>query len=76
MVRRRWCAFTLPAGRYEDCPVTIPEHVLSRSTDVLSDAVYLWRQRPGSITAERADPANLRDRFAALRKVADFLDEL
>ncbi|MBO3747084.1 bifunctional glycosyltransferase family 2 protein/CDP-glycerol:glycerophosphate glycerophosphotransferase [Streptosporangiaceae bacterium NEAU-GS5] len=67
--------FVFPPGRYEDCPVTIPAHVLSRSTDVLGDAVYLWRQRPGSITAQRTDLGNLRDRFATMRVVADFLDQ-
>ncbi|SDP29017.1 CDP-glycerol glycerophosphotransferase [Pedococcus dokdonensis] len=61
---------------YEDIPLTLPAHFLARSVDVLSDPVYLWRERQTavqSITQRRAETKNLVDRLAAVGSVDDFL---
>ncbi|GAA0959565.1 bifunctional glycosyltransferase/CDP-glycerol:glycerophosphate glycerophosphotransferase [Actinocorallia libanotica] len=55
--------FTFPAGLYEDPPVVLTAHAVARAVDVLADTVYHWRRRPGSITEERHDPANLLQRL-------------
>ncbi|MEO3787793.1 CDP-glycerol glycerophosphotransferase family protein [Actinocorallia sp. B10E7] len=55
--------FTFPEGLYEDPPVILTAHAVARSVDVLSETVYHWRRRPGSITEERHAPANLLQRL-------------
>ncbi|WP_062431463.1 bifunctional glycosyltransferase/CDP-glycerol:glycerophosphate glycerophosphotransferase [Herbidospora daliensis] len=67
--------FEFPARAYEDSPVTIRAHVLSRSTDVLDEVVYHWRVRSGSISQRRTEPANVLDRLASMREVSEFLNE-
>ncbi|TGA92563.1 CDP-glycerol glycerophosphotransferase family protein [Streptomyces sp. MZ04] len=69
-------AFTFPEGKlYEDTPVMIPAHFLADSVDVLSDHVYYWRVREGSITRRRTDVKGVRDRIAACAHVSRFLAE-
>ncbi len=61
---------------YEDIPLTLPAHFLASSVDVLTDPVYLWRERQTtetSITQRRAETKNLVDRLAAVSSVDDFL---
>ncbi|MFG2503820.1 CDP-glycerol glycerophosphotransferase family protein [Streptomyces sp. NPDC048441] len=66
--------FTFPEGKlYEDTPVMIPAHFLAGSVDVLSDHVYYWRVREGSITRRRTDVKGVRDRIAACAHVSGFL---
>ncbi|MFD9068562.1 bifunctional glycosyltransferase/CDP-glycerol:glycerophosphate glycerophosphotransferase [Streptomyces lasiicapitis] len=68
--------FLFPEGRlYEDTPVMIPAHFLASSVDVLSDHVYYWRVREGSITRRRTDVKGVRDRIAACAHVSAFLGE-
>ncbi|MFF1375711.1 CDP-glycerol glycerophosphotransferase family protein [Streptomyces sp. NPDC058308] len=68
--------FTFPEGKlYEDTPVMIPAHFLAGSVDVLSDHVYYWRVREGSITRRRTDVKGVRDRIAACAHVSAFLAE-
>ncbi|WP_055567089.1 bifunctional glycosyltransferase/CDP-glycerol:glycerophosphate glycerophosphotransferase [Streptomyces atriruber] len=68
--------FTFPEGKlYEDTPVMIPAHFLAGSVDVLSDHVYYWRVREGSITRRRTDVKGVRDRIAACAHVSGFLAE-
>ncbi|WP_447037797.1 bifunctional glycosyltransferase/CDP-glycerol:glycerophosphate glycerophosphotransferase [Streptomyces sp. DSM 118878] len=63
-----------PEGKlYEDTPVMIPAHFLAGSVDVLSDHVYYWRVREGSITRRRTDVKGVRDRIAACAHVSGFL---
>ncbi|WP_433474620.1 bifunctional glycosyltransferase/CDP-glycerol:glycerophosphate glycerophosphotransferase [Spirillospora sp. CA-142024] len=62
-----------PAGFYEDPPVTARAHALARSVDVLSETVYFWRKRPGSITEDRYDWDNIRQRMRSARVVRDGL---
>jgi CDP-glycerol glycerophosphotransferase len=53
-------------------------HVLARAVDVIGDHVYYWRERAAgefSITQNRADIGNLRDRITALLAIDAFLRE-
>ncbi|MFI5771776.1 CDP-glycerol glycerophosphotransferase family protein [Streptomyces sp. NPDC051658] len=69
-------AFAFPVGAlYEDIPVVLPAHFLARSVDVLKDAVYHWRDRPGSITTRRAVVRGVQDRVSHVLGVSAFLDE-
>ncbi|WP_100487522.1 bifunctional glycosyltransferase/CDP-glycerol:glycerophosphate glycerophosphotransferase [Sporolactobacillus pectinivorans] len=63
---------------YEDIPVTIPAHYLARAVDVLDDVVYYWRSRDfgdQSITQNRTDIRNLKDRLKAVGMVNDFFTD-
>lgn len=67
-----------PPILYEDYPVTIRAHVLARAVDVLAGPVYYWRSREGgepSITQQKWQLGNLRDRAVSADMVLDFLDE-
>ena len=62
---------------YEDIPLTVPAHYLARSVDLVSQPVYLWRERQTaeqSITQRRAEVRNLVDRMAAVSSVNEFLE--
>ncbi|MGA4841567.1 bifunctional glycosyltransferase/CDP-glycerol:glycerophosphate glycerophosphotransferase [Streptomyces sp. G45] len=68
--------FAFPEGKlYEDTPVMIPAHFLAASVDVLSEHVYYWRVREGSITRRRTDVRGVRDRIGACAHVSAFLAE-
>ena len=63
---------------YEDIPVTIPAHFKSRSTAVLTDIIYYWRERDGltkSITQQRTNITNFIDRLYCLKIVDKFIKE-
>ncbi|TDD80956.1 glycosyltransferase [Actinomadura darangshiensis] len=62
-----------PTGFYEDPPVTARAHALARSVDVLSETVYYWRKRPGSITEDRYDWDNISQRMRSAQAVRDGL---
>ena len=62
-----------PPGYYEDPPVTARAPALARSVDVLSETVYFWRRRPGSITEDRYDWDNFSQRMRSARVVRDGL---
>ncbi|TDC53214.1 CDP-glycerol:glycerophosphate glycerophosphotransferase [Actinomadura sp. KC345] len=64
-----------PTGYYEDPPVTVRAHALARSVDLLSDTVYYWRKRPGSITGDRYDWDNLTQRLRSARVLRDGMAE-
>ncbi|WP_026415477.1 bifunctional glycosyltransferase/CDP-glycerol:glycerophosphate glycerophosphotransferase [Actinomadura oligospora] len=66
---------SFPGILYEDSPVMVAAHVLATSVDVFSQPVYYWRERQGSITKRKAEPANLEDRMTSVRLVHAFLDE-
>ncbi|WP_017578596.1 bifunctional glycosyltransferase/CDP-glycerol:glycerophosphate glycerophosphotransferase [Nocardiopsis valliformis] len=70
---------SFPVGvLYEDEAVAIPLHFLAESVDILSQPVYLWRQRPSddkSITQDRFRPNAMEDRFTAVTSVSDFVTE-
>jgi len=71
--------FKFPEGvLYEDIPVTIPAQFKSNSTAVLTDIIYYWREREGldkSITQDRTNIKNFKDRLNALKSVDRFIEE-
>ncbi|NGO77346.1 glycosyltransferase [Streptomyces sp. YC504] len=69
-------AFAFPEGvLFEDIPVVLPAHFEARSVDVLSDTVYLWRDRDGSISNRRAVPRAIKDRTASVASASRYLGE-
>ena len=67
-----------PVGvRYEDQVPITRAYLQARSFDVLTDSVYLWRTRVEgtSITQQKHQAEDLRDRLAAKQQVAALLDE-
>jgi CDP-glycerol glycerophosphotransferase len=63
---------------WEDLQLMTRAHVLARSVDVIPDRIYLWRERAAgelSITQNRTDVQNLRDRVTALLAIDGFLRE-
>lgn len=71
--------FSFPEGMlYEDIPVTFPAHYLAGSVDVLDEMVYLWRFRnfgDHSITQNRTDISNLKDRLKAVELLNNFFED-
>ena len=76
-----WDAHALhyPEGMvWEDLQLMTRAHVLARAVDVIGDQIYYWRERAAgefSITQNRADIQNLRDRVTALLAIDAFLRE-
>lgn len=69
--------FEFPAIRYEDYPVTLRAHLLAKQVDVISEPVYLWRERDAgelSITQRVYDPPNVADRVTSALMVLDLLE--
>ncbi|MBO0775509.1 MAG: glycosyltransferase family 2 protein, partial [Actinobacteria bacterium] len=63
---------------WEDLQLMTQAHVLARAVDVIPDYIYYWRQRAAgalSITQNRTDIQNLRDRITALLAIDAFLRE-
>jgi CDP-glycerol glycerophosphotransferase len=61
---------------WEDIQLMTKAHVLATSVDVIGDLVYYWRERGRgalSITQNRTDIRNLRDRITALLAIDSFL---
>jgi CDP-glycerol glycerophosphotransferase len=79
--RSFWDAHHLsyPEGMvWEDIQLMTKAHVLATSVDVIPDLVYYWRERGRgafSITQNRTDIRNLRDRITALLAIDSFLAE-
>ncbi|WP_433251730.1 glycosyltransferase family 2 protein [Streptosporangium sp. CA-135522] len=75
--RSFWDALDMefPARLYEDMPVTIPAHVRARAVDVLSEVVYVWRLREGSITERRFRAENVTDLMISVSETAGFLEK-
>jgi len=79
--RSFWDAHALhyPEGMvWEDLQLMTRAHVLARAVDVIGDHIYYWRERAAgefSITQNRADIQNLRDRVTALLAIDAFLRE-
>ena len=61
---------------HEDIPVVVPAHFLARAVDVLTEPVYLYREREDgsrSITDRRAELPVLLDRLRAVETVDGWL---
>jgi CDP-glycerol glycerophosphotransferase len=77
--RSFWDAHSLhyPEGMvWEDLQLMTRAHVLATAVDVIGDRIYYWRERAAgefSITQNRTDIQNLRDRITALLAIDAFL---
>jgi len=63
---------------WEDLQLMTQAHVLAKAVDVIPDYIYYWRERAAgelSITQNRTDIQNLRDRITALHAIDAFLRE-
>ncbi len=63
---------------WEDLQLMTRAHVLATAVDVIPDRIYYWRERAAgefSITQNRTDIQNLRDRITALTAIDAFLRE-
>ncbi|MGE5136324.1 MAG: CDP-glycerol glycerophosphotransferase family protein [Gemmatimonadota bacterium] len=61
---------------WEDIQLMTRAHVLAKAVDVIPDFIYYWRERQVgelSITQNRTDIQNLRDRITALLAIDKFL---
>jgi CDP-glycerol glycerophosphotransferase len=61
---------------WEDLQLMTKAHVLAKAVDVVPDFVYYWRERAAgelSITQNRTNIQNLRDRITALIEIDTFL---
>ncbi len=61
---------------WEDLQLMTRAHVLAKAVDVIPDYIYYWRERAAgalSITQNRTDIQNLRDRITALLAIDGFL---
>ncbi|MEU4193024.1 glycosyltransferase [Kribbella sp. NPDC026611] len=70
--------YRFPAIRYEDYPVTLKAHLDAVTVDTIAAPVYFWRERESgdSITQQKFQLANLRDRVVSAGLVLDQLDNV
>lgn len=68
--------YVFPHMRYEDYPIALRAHIDAGTVDVLSDKVYMWRQRVSetSITQRSLDLDNIHDRVKSADMVLDTAD--
>ncbi|WP_328525367.1 glycosyltransferase [Kribbella sp. NBC_00359] len=69
--------FRFPAIRYEDYPVTLKAHLAAVTVDTLAAPVYYWRERESgdSITQQKFQLGNLRDRVVSAGMVLDLVED-
>jgi CDP-glycerol glycerophosphotransferase len=69
--------YRFPAIRYEDYPVTLKAHLDAVTVDTLAAPVYFWRERESgdSITQQRFQLGNLRDRVLSAGLVMDLVSD-
>ncbi|WP_329005144.1 glycosyltransferase [Kribbella sp. NBC_00709] len=70
-------AHRFPAIRYEDYPVTLKAHLDAVTVDTIAAPVYFWRERESgdSITQQKFQLANLRDRVVSAGLVLDEVED-
>ncbi|WP_433164873.1 glycosyltransferase family 2 protein [Kribbella sp. CA-247076] len=77
--RSFWTEFgyQFPAIRYEDYPVTLKAHLDAVTVDTLATPVYYWRERESgdSITQQKFQLGNLRDRVTSADLVMDLVED-
>jgi hypothetical protein len=68
--------YRFPAIRYEDYPVTLKAHLDAVTVDTLAAPVYYWRERESgdSITQQKFQLSNLRDRVTSAGLVLDLVE--
>ncbi|NVI89995.1 bifunctional glycosyltransferase/CDP-glycerol:glycerophosphate glycerophosphotransferase [Actinomadura sp. BRA 177] len=73
--RSFWDAHRFELGADQDALVAVQTQLLASVVDVLDTTVYFWRDRPGTATRLRPDPAHITDRMATLAKVRNFVHD-
>lgn len=68
--------YEFPAIRYEDYPITLRAHLDASAVDIVSDRVYLWRDRESgeSITQQTTNARNAEERAISAGLVLDLLE--
>ncbi|TDW18711.1 glycosyltransferase family 2 protein [Kribbella kalugense] len=69
--------YRFPAIRYEDYPVTLKAHLDAVTVDTIAAPVYYWRERESgdSITQQKFQLANIRDRVVSAGLVLDEIED-
>ncbi|MEU4603170.1 glycosyltransferase [Kribbella sp. NPDC023972] len=69
--------YSFPAIRYEDYPVALKAHLDAVTVDTIPQAVYYWRERESgeSITQQRYQLGNIRDRVVSAGLVMDLVED-
>ncbi|MGZ0149277.1 glycosyltransferase family 2 protein [Kribbella sp. WER1] len=69
--------YRFPAIRYEDYPVTLKAHLDAVTVDTIAAPVYFWRERESgdSITQQKFQLANIRDRVVSAGQVLDLVED-
>ncbi|MFF0266588.1 glycosyltransferase family 2 protein [Kribbella sp. NPDC004536] len=69
--------YQFPAIRYEDYPVTLKAHLDAVTVDTVAAPVYFWRERESgdSITQQKFQLANIRDRVVSAGLVLDQVED-
>ena len=69
--------YTFPPIRYEDYPVTLKAHLDAVTVDTITQAVYYWRERESgeSITQQKFQLGNIRDRVTSAGMVVDLVED-
>ncbi|TDW70840.1 glycosyltransferase family 2 protein [Kribbella pratensis] len=69
--------YRFPAIRYEDYPVTLKAHLDAVTVDTIAAPVYFWRERESgdSITQQKFQLANIRDRVVSAGLVLDEIED-
>ncbi|MFG1906542.1 glycosyltransferase family 2 protein [Kribbella sp. NPDC048928] len=69
--------YRFPAIRYEDYPVTLKAHLDAVTVDTVAAPVYFWRERESgdSITQQKFQLANIRDRVVSAGLVLDEIED-
>ncbi|GAA4236904.1 hypothetical protein GCM10022254_47620 [Actinomadura meridiana] len=74
--RTFWDAYRFPLPTTtQDGFAAVQAQLLADAVDVLDVPVYYWRDRPGTATRLRHDPAGITDRMVALFNVRKFVDD-
>jgi len=69
--------YRFPAIRYEDYPVALKAHLDAVTVDTITQPVYYWRERESgeSITQQKFQLGNLRDRVVSAGLVTDLVED-
>ncbi|WP_405070647.1 glycosyltransferase [Kribbella sp. NBC_01510] len=69
--------YRFPPIRYEDYPVALKAHLDAVTVDTITAPVYYWRERESgeSITQQKFQLANLRDRVVSAGMVMDLVED-
>ncbi|MFB4305791.1 CDP-glycerol glycerophosphotransferase family protein [Actinomadura sp. GTD37] len=73
--RSFWDAHGIELGSGQDVLVAVQTQLLASSVDVLDTTVYFWRDRPGTATRLRPEPAYITERMATLAAVRNFVHD-